>query len=71
MVRPGETGWLAEVGNVRTLREAIEQALRDERERGQIGARAQEVVEEEYTLERQAQQYTNLYEDILQTNKDT
>jgi glycosyltransferase involved in cell wall biosynthesis len=36
-----------------------------------MGTRAQEVVEEEYTLERQAQQYTNLYEDILQTNKDT
>jgi len=71
MVRPGETGWLAEVGNVRTLREAIEQALRDEREREQMGTRAQEVVEEKYTLERQAQQYTNLYEDILQTNKDT
>jgi glycosyltransferase involved in cell wall biosynthesis len=71
MVRPGETGWLAETGNVRALRQAIEQALRDEREREQMGARAREVVEEEYTLERQAQQYTNLYEDILQTNRDT
>ena len=71
MVRPGETGWLAEVGNVRALNEVIEQALRDEREREQMGERAREVVEEEYTLERQARQYKELYEDILQTNGDT
>jgi glycosyltransferase involved in cell wall biosynthesis len=71
MVRPGETGWLAEVGNVWALREAIDQALGNEKEREQMGMRALEVVENEYTLERQAQQYKELYGDILQTNSDT
>lgn len=68
MVRPGETGWLAETGNVRALREAIAQALADESAREQRGTRAREVVEAEYTLERQAQQYTDLYEHILPTS---
>lgn len=68
MVRPGETGWLAEVGNVRALRGAIEQALADESAREHRGKRAREIVEEEYALERQARQYKELYEDILHTN---
>ena len=71
MVRPGETGWLAEVGNVRALREAIEQALAGESAGEQRVARARKVVEEEYPLKRQAQQYKALYGDILRTNRDT
>ena len=64
MVRPGETGWLAETGNVRSLRQAIESALENEGERRRMGQRCREVVEEEYTLERQARQYKSLYESI-------
>jgi glycosyltransferase involved in cell wall biosynthesis len=71
MVRPGETGWLAETGNVRALRQAIEQALADDAAREQRGQRGRAVVEEEYTLERQARRYTDLYKDMLQTNGDT
>jgi glycosyltransferase involved in cell wall biosynthesis len=71
MVRPGKTGWLAEVGNVRDLRRAIERALENDTIREQRGRCAREVVEEEYTLERQAQQYTDLYRDILQKNEKT
>lgn len=66
MVRPGETGWLAETGNVRSLRQAIESALENEGERRRMGQRCREVVEEEYTLERQARQYKSLYESILE-----
>jgi len=65
MVRPGETGWLAETGNVRALRQAIEQALADERGREKRGTRAREVVEEEYTLERQARRYSELYGEMV------
>ena len=65
MVRPGDTKWLAETGNVRSLRDAIETALENDAERKRMGRRCREVVEEEYTLERQAEQYTALYESIL------
>ena len=66
MVRPGETGRLAETGDVRSLRRAIESALENEGERNRRGRRCREVVEEEYTLKRQADQYATLYESILQ-----
>ena len=69
MVRPGETGWLAETGNVRALRQAIEQALADDSEREQRGQRCRAVVEEEYTLERQARQYQKLYRKLLRKNQ--
>jgi glycosyltransferase involved in cell wall biosynthesis len=65
MVRPGETGWLAEVGDVRALREATEQALSDDGARARIGHQCRSVVEEEYTLEIQAERYRRLYEDVL------
>jgi glycosyltransferase involved in cell wall biosynthesis len=65
MVHSGETGWMAEVGNVRELREAIERALSEDTERRRFGARCRAVVEEEYTLERQARRYRDLYEEIL------
>jgi glycosyltransferase involved in cell wall biosynthesis len=65
MVGPGETGWLAETGNVRELRQAIETALENDEEREWMGRRCREVVGEEYTLERQARQYRALYESVL------
>ena len=68
MVRPGETGWLTETSNVRALRQAIEQALADDAAREQRGQRGRAVVEEEYTLERQARRYQNLYEGLLHGN---
>ncbi len=65
MVRPGETGWLAEPEDVRSLREAIEASLSDDAVRRQRGERARAVVEEEYTLEVQARAYNNVYQRIL------
>jgi glycosyltransferase involved in cell wall biosynthesis len=69
MVRPGETGWLAETGDVRSLRDAIEAALSNEDERRRKAIRCREVVEEEYTIERQAKQYEALYESILENEE--
>jgi glycosyltransferase involved in cell wall biosynthesis len=66
MVRPGETGWLAETGSVRTLREAIEQALSHDDKCGRLVKRCRAVVENEYTLEHQARRYRDLYEETLQ-----
>jgi glycosyltransferase involved in cell wall biosynthesis len=65
MVRPGETGWLAEVGNVRELRQSIEQALRDDDARRRMGRRCREIVETEYTLDTQARRYRTLYRKLV------
>jgi glycosyltransferase involved in cell wall biosynthesis len=65
MVRPGETGWLAEVGNVQTLRHSLEQALRDEEARHRMARRCREVVEAEYTLDLQARRYRDLYRKMV------
>nr|WP_259116335.1 glycosyltransferase family 4 protein [Salinibacter ruber] len=65
MVRPGETGWLAEPESVRSLSNAIETALADKAARRQRGERCREVVEAEYTLEVQAQAYKQLYQSLL------
>jgi len=70
MVRPNRTGWLAEAGNVRSLREAIERALTQEKKRHRMAKRCREVVEEEYTLEKQAHQYRSLYRSILDQDTD-
>lgn len=65
MVQPGETGWLAETGNIRELREAIEAALRDDSERERRGKQCRERVKSRYTISRQAKNYHRLYENLL------
>ncbi len=69
MVRPGETGWLAEEGNVRSLRAAIERALSEQAKRERMSTRCREVVEDEYTLEVQATAYRHLYEQLLEEKR--
>jgi glycosyltransferase involved in cell wall biosynthesis len=64
MVRPGQTGWLAEAENVRALRQSIEQALADDEKRERMGKQCRAVVEEEYTLETQAAAYKSIYEEL-------
>jgi len=64
MVRPGQTGWLAEPGDAHSLCSQVESALYNDAERNRRAQRCREVVEEEYTLSRQAEQYAALYESI-------
>jgi len=71
MVRPGETGWLAEVGNVRALRATIEQVLSNDAERKCMGECARAVVEEEYSLEVQANRYYRLYKAMTSPHSST
>lgn len=65
MVRPGETGWLAETKSIYQLSRAIKTALENKAERERMGKRCRQVVEKEYTLERQAQRYKKFYSSIL------
>ncbi len=65
MVRPGETGWLAEAEDARSLRDAIKTALSDDSERERRGERCRAVVEAEYTLAEQANAYRQVYRNLL------
>jgi glycosyltransferase involved in cell wall biosynthesis len=65
MVRPGETGWLAEPEDASALRQAIAGALSDETERNRMADCCRQIVEEEYTLDVQARAYKSLYESLL------
>jgi glycosyltransferase involved in cell wall biosynthesis len=65
MVRPGQTGWLAETGNTASLREAIVEALRDDQTRQKMAHNCRRVALEEYSIETQASAYLKLYETLL------
>jgi glycosyltransferase involved in cell wall biosynthesis len=66
MVRPGETGWLAEKRDPHSLRQTIETALSQGGIRRRMEGRCREIVEKEYTLDVQAQSYRSLYENLLE-----
>jgi glycosyltransferase involved in cell wall biosynthesis len=66
MVRPGITGELATVGEVSALRDAIKHLLSDEPKRQEMGENARRIAVDEYSMERQARAYLNLYEQLLQ-----
>ncbi|WP_259087525.1 glycosyltransferase family 4 protein [Salinibacter ruber] len=67
MVRPGETGWLAEAEDSRALGEAIDAALADDVKRERMEKRCREVIEAEYALEVQANNYRKLYNEMIQS----
>lgn len=69
MVRPGATGWLAEKGNIRALRDAIEAALADDSKRERFSTRCREVVKNEYTLDVQGKAYRHIYEELLRLTR--
>ncbi|WP_298815774.1 glycosyltransferase family 4 protein [Chloroflexus sp.] len=64
MVRPGQTGWLAPVGDVDGLRDAIRRLLRNDAERLMMSRQCRAVAVAEYRQELQAERYLNLYRQI-------
>jgi len=67
MVRPGQTGWLAPVGDVEALAARIREALESPQQRAQYGRNARAVCEKEYALEVQARAYRDLYAELVET----
>ncbi len=65
MVRPGESGFLAPLGDARALGHAILQALDAKTDRVQMGERCRQIAVEEYSQELQARRYAELYRSIL------
>ena len=65
MVRPGETGWLAETGNTAALRDAILAALTSDDQRRSMAATCRRIAVEEYSMEVQSRAYLALYETLV------
>jgi len=65
MVRSSVTGLLATPQDVKALKSAIIQLLRDDERRKEMAANCRHIAVEEYSLEVQAQRYVELYEQIL------
>lgn len=69
IVRDGETGLLAPVGDVRALKEAIEKMLNDKNLREKLGQRGVEVAREEFSYKKNAENYVKLYQSMLECGR--
>lgn len=65
LVRPGQTGLLAEQGSSESLCQVLVQLLEDDDTRADMGRLGREVAEQEFTLELQVHRYAELYANIL------
>ncbi|MGH9834194.1 MAG: N-acetyl-alpha-D-glucosaminyl L-malate synthase BshA, partial [Blastocatellia bacterium] len=65
VVRDGETGYLVEVGDTRTMAERAVEILSDEKRRQQIGARGRAWAVERFNTEIVIPQYEKLYERVV------
>jgi glycosyltransferase involved in cell wall biosynthesis len=65
MVRPGVTGTLVPAGDTEALARAIQELLVDGTLCRHMGQAARRIALEEYTLERQARKYSDLYHELL------
>jgi glycosyltransferase involved in cell wall biosynthesis len=64
LVRPGQTGWLAPVGDVDALRAAIQRLLNNPDERLYMSRQCRAIALAEYRQDLQAQRYLELYHQI-------
>lgn len=64
-IRPGVTGYLAPVGDVSALRQAIEKILDDPVARDNMGRNCREIAVAEYSLQTQAKAYLKIYQTLL------
>jgi glycosyltransferase involved in cell wall biosynthesis len=65
LVRPGETGFLAEPENVQEFRDRIVELLEADALRETMGRKCRSVAVEEYSVELQVQRYIELYKSLI------
>ena len=65
MVRPGETGWLAETGNASAFGQQLKYVTQHPEEIARFGKNARQVALTEYSREREAKAYRDLYATLL------
>lgn len=69
LVKPGETGLLAEVNNSRALAEHMIKLVFDQNLREYMSKQCRTMMEKEYGLENQANLYLSLFKDLLKNKK--
>jgi glycosyltransferase involved in cell wall biosynthesis len=69
LVRPGETGYLAEPENVEDFRKGLIELLEYETLRGKMAKACRDITLNEYSLELQAQRYIDLYNEALKSQQ--
>ncbi len=69
MVRPGQTGWLAQEVSAMSLAEALDRALADLTSGTDLRATCRSEAEAEYSMQRQAQQYLTLFDSLSSANE--
>jgi glycosyltransferase involved in cell wall biosynthesis len=65
MIRPGVTGYVAPVGDITALRQAIEKILDNPASAKIMARNCRDIAVSEYTLETQSKSYLKLYESLL------
>lgn len=65
LVRPNETGYLAEPENIDDFRNGIIKLLENKNLRQQMRTKCREIIITEYSLKLQTQRYIKLYQDLL------
>jgi glycosyltransferase involved in cell wall biosynthesis len=65
IVKPFQTGLLARKGDAEDLANKIQWMVEHPQERGQMGTTARHLIEQEHTLDIQAQRYIELYNSLL------
>ena len=65
MVRDGETGLLVERGNAVALATALDQLAQDQDKREQMGSNARELVLREFSFQKNAESYLELYQSMM------
>jgi glycosyltransferase involved in cell wall biosynthesis len=65
MVRDGETGLLIERGNAVALAAALDQLAQDQDKRAQLGSNARELVLREFSFQKNAESYVELYRAMM------
>lgn len=70
MVRPGQTGLLAKVENVREFKNAIETLLKEDEMRSAMSRECRHVALAEYTLDIQADKYKKVYESLIEKSRN-
>jgi glycosyltransferase involved in cell wall biosynthesis len=65
MVRDGETGLLVERGNAAALATALDQLAQDQDKRAQLGSNARELVLREFSFQKNAESYVELYQTMM------
>ena len=70
MVRPGETGWLAETGNASAFGQQLKYVTQHPEEIARFGENARQVALTEYSREREAKAYRDLYATLLAASID-